>query len=1054
MREGFTPSVERPRNYNLQKRKEQRIDPAEELFDDINTDVRRRKKAGEGITFKTHERYGEWKALREANVAKYSQADSVKTESDSRNSQDEVGQEEADLEAKRAEALAVATREAEEEDLESLSIDRFYKDGKRIDSTHANQKDAGNLLLGKRNAGLSVAGRLVEGGFEREEAERQIDSILKDMVQLKNVYSIQIKSLEEMGFLDRITGRRSALEKQMAETQAEILLRSEALLKEFEVSGQVFKDQDAIVERLWDLSKKLESKVSLGEAALALVILTTVVAGCAGDVAKKVSAADGFRAPAVASYDTFGDSNLDQDSFTSDSVEEKVSGYKVSSEIVSSSAESEIKVSKELFSLTPEESGKVKSFKDWRRAILAPEFIGKEKKDGSVPTTERGHNVAPGTQVEISVDGDVLIAGEVEKGGSIWGVLGENKNEIKKVAKEKGWGNLDLRIVEPVDTKNGANKTKDKVSHDKKKGADSGSKSHKDKAKVGVAEAGTEDGVDLELEEALRGHTNDKLNEIGVQHQVGHDYISPEDYQRAINELRGIKIDDPGFKYQVEREIRRLGAGKEGLERRFAQAVGGAGKYLENKGAKHTVGINYKTTEGYDQAIAELAQIEGDILLPAIVDMEQTDESKKMFDIKIGLRVERERLEQARKDLRINQIQSDIDKEGKIPPEGAPLKIKFDVAPRISELAKETEIAIRAGMRFADRLIDASQLVTNVDIFLERSENESGSDEFSANAKKFKTSAEEAKKIYLGILSPGIMDEKSASKPFVIKQAEIGLKIAQDQIGRLQEFVPEKDVSDVADSALSKLNLLMKKNIGRSGNKALFDAGGALETLQVIIYNSVSSGKISNVDKKKIKQVQKTAHTVLQSSNNLPNDRAVAKEMLFIIDTMNGAVSPKDQEKTYPEKDQAAFSGVRYELPVSNEDANEKGNLKDLQKLLSRDVQNKIDSLYQLSNELFDADRSDPVAHDLVSAASLLEQLIVRSLEVDDIEDKLERAQSLIEKLKQDISKNKTGAKKYGEALSQLENTFGDVQTSLVSNGVLVKKTIPPIGNQQVTKAK
>lgn len=1040
MREGYAPTPTEKKSYRWDQNKpmEEITDP-EELFDRINTDVRRRKKAGENIAFKSHPHFKKWEALREANVAKYLQADSAETEPGSRKFQDQATLEEVDDRARKAEVLAA--KKAEEEDLDSLSIDSFYKDGKKINSAHASKTDADKLLLGK-NSGLSVAGRLVEGGFEGKEAERQIRSIIRDMGQLKNVYSIQINSLEGMGFLDKITGRRSALEKQMAETQAEILVKSEALLKEFKVSGQVFEDQEAIVERLWDLSKKLESKISPGEAAVALAVLTAVVMGCAGDVAKKVSAADGFRAPVVASYDDFGDSDLDRGSSASDLVEEKVSGYKVSSETVSSSADSEGKVTKEIFSLTPEESKKVNSFTSWRRAILNPEFIGKMKKDGSIPTTERGYDVAPGTKVEILVNGEAVVADEVEKGGSIWGVLGDDKNEITKVSEKVGWDKLDLRIVEPInDAKDVINKIKGGTSHDKKKGFDN--KPDKEKAKVGASEA-REDKVDPELEEALRDSTNKKLEKIGVGHQVGHDYTSPADYQDAIDELSGIKTDDADLKYQIKKEIKRLGENREGLDKKFAKAKAEAGKYLENKGAKHTVGVDYKTVEGYDQAIAELAEIEEAILSPVIVDMEQTDDSKNMFEVKTGVRVERERLEQARKDLRISQIQSDIDKESKMPPEGAPVKMEFNVAPSISELATETELAIRAGGRFAGPLIDARKLVVDIDAFSERPENEGKIGNFLDDAKK-------AGNIYKSILIPDAVDDKFASKPFVIKQAEIGLKIAQDQIDRLQKFVPEKAVSEVIDSALSKFNSLKEKNRDRTGNVALFGADGALETLQAVIDRSMSAGKISNADKKKIKQIQKIAHTVLQSKNNLPNDRNVAKEILSIIDTMNRAVSPKDQEKVYPEKDQTAFSGVRYESPTPNEEG--EGRLKDLEKILSHGVQNKIDSLYQLSGELFDADRSDPVAQDLVSAASLLEQLIVRSLEVSDIEDKLERTQSLIEKLKQDMGKNKNNTKKYGEVLSQLENTFNDVQTSLVSKGVLVKKATPPTGGQQVTKA-
>ncbi len=1062
MREGFTPSVERPMNYK--KERKQELSVAELLFDEINTEIQRSNKGKEKdkkIKFIDHPRYGEWKALRDANVAESLRADSTKRESDFRNAHEQEmqdsravfndradeknreltllraqAQEAAASEAKRAEVLAV--EEAKRKDLESLSIDRFYRDGKKIDSAHASQKDAGNLLLGKKDAGLSVAGRLVEDGFEGEEAKRQINSIIKDMGQLKNVYSVQIKSLQEMGLVDRIMGRRAALEKQMAETQADILLKSEALLKEFKVSGKVFAQQEMIVERLWDLSKKLENKVSVGEAVVALTVLAAILAGGASEVAKKVSAADDFRAPAVASYDTFGDSNLDQDSFTSDLVEGKVSGYKVSSETVSSSAESESKVTKELFSLTPEESDKVKSFKDWRRAILNPEFIGKEKKDGSVPTTERGRNVAPGTQLEISVDGNVLIAGEVEKYGSIWGVLEENKNEIKKVAKEKGWGNLDLRIIESVDSKDGESKIKGKVAHDKEKG--DSNKSRKDIAKVGAADTGSED-ENPALKEAARHSANDRLGEIGVRHQIGHDYPSLDGYQGAIDELKKIKNIDASLENPVKAEIKRLETAKEDLKNRLVKAKGEAEKYIESKGVKHTVGLDYKTIKDYDQAIDELSQIEGGIVLPPIVDMQQTDDSKRMSQIKDGVRAERERLETAKQNLRLKQIQAGIDNESSVPEAGKPEKLDFKPSLKVSDLMSDAELSLAAsGEMYGRNLVKAHNLTSSVFEYLGGEDQHLFDSLSEKDLRKFLGMVEEAKSLYNLVLTVK-EDGKIKPNPTTIEQAKKGQEIAGKLAIELDDAIPKNSVDKAVVSAGQRLEILYKETESRTGNVALYGPDGALDTLQKVMKSIKTKGKIGSSDRKILKKIESTAHTVLHSDNNLEPDKKAAKEVLAISVILKGSISKRDQNRV--EKEESAGLGVRYELPKPADQRTDK----DLNKLLSNKVKDQINQAYELAEKLSDDSPSSDVAYDLVSAAALLEQLLLRPMELGDIQDKLSRAEDLISKTQAKVGNSKIYPREYTEALSQLNSAFIGTRDSLIKTEVIkqIDKRVAPV---------
>lgn len=1071
MREGFTPSVERPRNYNLQNRTEKEIDPAEELFDDINTDVRRRKKAGENITFKTHERYDEWKALRDANVAESLRADSTKRESEFRNAQEQEAQDDrvaynaridaqnSELAAQRAQAQEAANLEAKRleasvaeevrrKDLESLSIDRFYRDGKKIDSVHASPEEAGNLLLGKKDAGLSVTGRLVEGGFEGKEAERQIKSIVKDMDQLKNVYSIQINSLEGMGFLDKITGRRSALEKQMAETQAEILVKSEALLKEFKVSGQVFEDQEAIVERLWDLSKKLESKVSLGEAAVALAVLTAVVMGCAGDVSKKVSAADNFRAPAAASYDshgTYGNANEVQDNTVFDSVEDRVSGYKVTSETVTSSDVADGKVLKETFSLTESEAETVKNFTDWRHKILNPEFIGKLQKDGTIPTTEKGLNVKAGTKVEVTVEGEVKLGGTVKEGGSIWSVLEKLKPGIKKLAaKEKGFGNIDLRITRPFDSEESANKTKGEISHDKKKATSHSHKTHKPGAKVGQADTGSKDG-DPTLKELARHDNNDKLGEIGVKHQIGSDYTSPDDYQGAIDELKKIKNGDVGLQYGVQVEIKRLEAAKKDLEHRLDKAKSEAKKYLETNGAKHTMGRDYKAVEDYDKAIVELGQIEEGIVLPAIVDMQQTDESKRIFQVKDGIRTERERLEKAKQNLRLKQIQADIDRESPTPEAGKPEKLDFKPSLKISDLLSDRELnsGVSAGI-YGRNLAKAHELTRSVFEYLGGEDQHLLDSRSGEDLRKFQGMVEEAKNLYNLVLTIK-EDGKIKPNPTTIEQATKGQEIANMLAAEVKGAIPETGVDKIIEAVSSRLEDLFKKTESRVGNVALYGQDQALEILQKAVYNIEKNGKIGNSDRKILKKVEGIAHTVLHG-NNLEPDKNAAKEILNICDILKKAISKRDQNRV--EKEEVVKPGILYELPKQAD----LGNAKDLSKLLPKSLINRVESI---SGVVQDFTGGSASTVDLNNAAALLEQLFLKPLETDSVKDKVDRVKQTLAGL---LEGQKNGSvvlnKKEKDVLNSLSELVGEIDSSLIEHGVLVKEIIKPKEDGRVAKAK
>jgi len=120
----------------------------------------------------------------------------------------------------------------------------------------------------------------------------------------------------------------------------------------------------------------------------------------------------------------------------------------------------------------------VESFKYWRRDVLHKAgLVEEEKADGTVPTTEAGFNVAPGTTFKVvdKSSGENVVVGtyEIEKGGSVWGVLEKHRLEVEKQAKINGWEDIGFEFSASSAKENSADaqsetKTKDsKVSADK-----------------------------------------------------------------------------------------------------------------------------------------------------------------------------------------------------------------------------------------------------------------------------------------------------------------------------------------------------------------------------------------------------------------------------------------------------------------------------------------------------------------------------------------------------------------------------------------------------------
>lgn len=1021
-------------------------DRAELLFDSIMKDVRDQRKAGKDVTFKTHKDYETWLGLRNQNMestpitpaqhaaAKERQkAEFENNPNNRRIAADQDNVEKAQAKYTQERAAQEAAEKSRKEEMEGLSIDRFYKDGKRIDSSaRASKEQARSLLSGKKESALNVSGRLVEGGFEGEEVERQIRSIVKDMEQLKNVYSVQIKSLEGMGLMDRILGRRAALENQMAETQAEVLLRSQALIKEFKVSGKVLSNQDAIVERLWDLSKKLENRISVGEAAVALVVLTSVIAGCGGELVKKVSAADSFRAPAMVFQD--GSSDSDSETSVSPRFESKVAGFRASQEPVYASADSgedsgKVVGGREVYKLTADEANKVKGFSGWRKMILNPEFIGKLQKDGTIPTTEKGLNTAIGTKVLIDMDGKILKEMVVEKGSSIWEALQENKDEINGLAKENGgFGKLGLEIITPK-------LLEDKGETGLAKSGGKGGKVGKRQTSSGVerTQPVVEEPVDPELDRANNAEVSAKLLDRGVKHSLGRDYHDSAGYDAAIDELAKLQKGekDLNVKHTVAREINRLKDSKAGFLKKSGLEKSAATKILAERGVGHIVGTDYGTTGEYDNAIEALKNIDSALGedIGVVIDMQESDIQRDLAKAKRGVESEIARLEEARKDLRVSEHQGMIDQEAKIPQVAAPEKMEFAQSVGWEQMAKEDEIKLRAD-KYTDVMLRAYNIISRVDLVLSGDVDEE-------QMRAFQDDAISAKKIYSDLLKPGMIDDKFAAKKFIVKQCEIGLKIAEKNIKIADNALPKENVKNVVDSAKNELDVLVESNKMRTGNTALFGEGGALETVQLVVGNIFSTGKFSNIDKKQLRKVKKDLHAVLNSKNNLPNDYVVADKLLGIIGILNKGVSKKDQDTVdavpkFP-------SGVRYEAPKLPEQT----TAKNLDKLLSDKVKNQIDEAYELAGKLADETPSSAVASDLVNAASLLEHLLLRPMEAVDIQDKLDRAEDLILKTQAKVENSKIYPTEYGHVLNQLNSAFTNTRDSLIKSNVLEKQVAP-----------
>jgi len=845
MREGFNPSVERPHEYK--KPAEQR-DPAELLFDDITTDVRRRRKAGEDITFKTHERYAEWRALRDKNVAESQRAKSTADELAFRTA------EEAETRAvmdkfypksiSKEEPTKPAYRELPEEQLEEVPAESFLEvaEPATVTTETIQPPELPVDYLVAESKRVDTLRAQIEGGDEVESAVDQIEQLSQQFLQKweqLNVLRDQYVATPWYRLL-----KTAGLERQIDGLQKE----ASKILQDLERLGVVFdgKEEGKAVERsLNDLLLGFRDYVAEAmpnrkrQLALATGALTIALLATCDSYRKDLEKEPLTEKPAAV--------KMADGDFVAETTISKVDSYKVEAKAAYSSAESKIGANEEVFALTEDEAKSVRNFTDWRRAILKPEFVGELQKSGAIPTTEKGLHIKSGTKVEVMVKGKVVVSGEVgnkkegKDGGSIWAVLEKLKPDIKKVSTEEGgYGNLNLRITYPFETAGEAKKIEKHAVPVQKKATGQGRQGEvrpKTGRAVELAKAGTET-TDQELESAeIKTAAKDFLQANKAKHQISKDYASVDDYEAAIKELNHLA---------------------DGIE------------------------------------------------IPPAVDMKQSPEGEKMMKVKNGLSAEIGRLEQARNDLRTRQLQEQIGKESKVKTYGGET-IKLEAKVKVSDLASDADCALRAtGGMYGKNLAVAHDLVRAVAEFSSQAQTDKA-------IKGFLSQAEKAVRLYNLILNTK-SDGRFKPNTFTLNQAKIGLELAKEQVSDLKDSLPETDLKSLIDGVKNGMDQLVERTKYLTGNAALFGRDGLMERLQQIVENAYSTGKLSNADKKVLKQIDRDLHALLTSPNNTQSDKDIANEMVDIVKNVKRGVSAKDLQSADGSASEGRLS-PRYPTP-------------------------------------------------------------------------------------------------------------------------------------------
>lgn len=1025
-------------------------EPAEVLFDKIMADVRVAKGNsdvadvlfnGKEINFKNHPEYSDWKNLRNQNFERSATPEQIgrakekqmKAESDKQKTFEEGTRLRAEQTRKiaenrvSAELSRIAREQADQERLQEI----YYKqrESARAELTKEIEGLVGSMtenLSNFRNKATELQGLSVLRFIRKGELKNELEELIKDTKALFEVLKGKVKMSDSKS--DDRTSQAQALVRQM-----------EALDRAF--SDTTAKDAIISGNNKW---------------ATGLIVLMANLPGIfahAQSTGEKLEERGG-RVEIAVSDDTSKKEEVTDLNFVSDRVESQVAGLSAPAtpDKVSSA---EVDDGSRTYTVAD-----THSFQEWQGGIVKATGtkFDKQKHTESLAIVP---NVGSTAEL-IDQNGQVLSTVKIKKGGSVWGAIDKMKPLVDKgIAEEK---KLSLRLKSFKDAVPGKEGTvyestpglilgrgadkKSEKDHTVKLGKPAGNFVERNRKNNGKP-AGKAEGPAVsnpELEAAARAEVAPKLVERGVKHNLGSDYSDTVGYDDAIAEMDTLQKGDSDLDVRnaAKTEINRLKLQREALAKRLEKYKDAAGKFLKGKGEKHQPGQDYKTVPEFQTAIDRLKAIYDSMEEVIAIDGKfKSAEDEEKFSAEMGLQREIERLRKAKDALDLLNKEAQYRKEDKVPPAAPPEKIKFESKPRISNLASEADLRLLGGV-YEDRLFEASRLIIGVEYFSSRAKGDPQVEKFSNDAKA-------AMVAYENLLKPGIIDLDTPSGRFAKKQALLGLTIAKDQVVYLAYSLPEKkakEIKNIIDAVKIQVETLIEKYKDKNGNSAIFDNDhGAIRIVYSVVQNTVNNGKVSNSDKKVLNKVKRTIHTVLHGSNSSKNDLSAAKDLLDITNALSGTLSHKDQDNTDIDEDKKdSFSGVHYQIPgLSDQET-----AKNLQKLLPGDIQKRIGDIYELTANLADASPASTVAADLVSASSLLEQLVIRPLEVGDIQEKLNRAEALIVKVQTVVQKGTIFPKEYAVALSQLDSTVKDTKDSLAKIGLLDKEAPAKLTGKRV----
>ncbi|MCX6779914.1 MAG: hypothetical protein NT034_01905 [Candidatus Magasanikbacteria bacterium] len=943
-------------------------DRAELLFDKIMADVRARKKAGEEISFKFHEDYQNWLNLRNKNIES----------------------------TPITPAQHVAAKERQQADFDrnpnNRRIDAQQAELEKEQATYYNKRESEAAQVAKEMQESKSFEGYKKPGLDLNRISDKQKTIDSDQVQARELLrKISRESLD----LARVGGIIGEMKMKLMDYKAkgEALEEMSGLFNFFKRKN-LSAEMDGLQEEIQELFSVLQKEFKMAGAqdkgakeimedaiakgrinwAMSTAVLAANLFSACAHREQIETPTEINNAPIVREAEV-----KQQLPDESTRLSAQVAGYghaklrKVmeSSGTIEGVGNKETKTEEARTYNLKEHSGKL-TFKKWQKGIVE-EMGTKFDKVNHTETLAVIPNKGAVAEV-LDASGKVVASVKLKTGGSSWGAIDKMEEKISAlIAKGE---NPSFRIKDFKDGEPG---------------------------KVGTA-YDADPGLMLG-----RGAKQSVESKSKV--------VAPE----ADQQKTGNKIDHKNFhKKQVEKK-----SAKE-LKQEAVLKDAEALMKTEKFKTEHQIGQDYISEEEYTAAIKELENLDYKLEKAhgPILDAKATEEQEKLFNIQTVVQDEIGKLEEAKKELNIKKHQKQIDKEDKIP-QAAPAEIlKLNVEPRLEDMAGEKELKLRSG-KYEDLLVTAFKLASRVDMF-------------SANAKddiermSFLEDAKHAKGIYENVQQSASTDGEFPAKDFILKQCEIGLKILEKDIETVKNSLPEREVADVIGSAKDKMDALVERTKSKTGNRALYGEGGVVESMQLIVENAYSSRKLTNADKKKLNKIKKIAHTVLQSENNSESDRSVAKDILDVINTLNKAVSKKDQEEV-DVADEAPRSTVRYELPKPMNDVVEN---KKLSKLLPKGTQKMINDAYYASTVLFDSDKTNDLGEKLVKIGAKLERLLIGEFKAEEIEERIKEMELISEKIRLEIQAGKAFPQKYVEVLDQLDAAILDAKEYMLINNI------------------